>query len=422
MFSNLNTLLDTATWIDVLTSPVKAFPLISILGLGVGGGGGGPGPGFDPVADLAGTQRVIADYWDSTSHFKAVPGSFDTAVSTTGEAVGFVMDKSKFSSHDTASALITATSERLTNGDFSSAGSWTTSNTTITGGVVQFSGTSGAYVEQNSIADEDNQWYLVQIEISSFTSGSFRVSVGGGAAANSNYYTPSGAETVYCWKQSDQNGTTNYFRIEANTTGPFNGDITFASVKKIPGNHLKTSSTAQRPFRQQDGNSIWYLDFDGGDVLWTDAVTWPSGFWVVVMGNPNAVTHANYDGLISMDSTDRWNFGNSTSNAGDWRPGLHEPGTTEIWNAGADDETLRIWEIRIDDTDDEYEIYRDNSSLVSTTSNTFNIGSAELNSMASANRGAPLDGICYGVYLYADSGGRDADLYTFINDNTGNVK
>jgi hypothetical protein len=160
-----------------------------------------------------------------------------TPVTTTGQSVGLLLDKSKG---------LALGSERITNGDFSSGSAgWVVANAdathiaTFSGGTLRYQSdtTSPQLVVEQLGALVVGRTYLVEVTTSSWTSGSVKSDSFGG-----NTILGTGVGTV----QVRVVASSPAFQIVRNSA---NVDITIdnISVKELPGNHAVQATTANRP-------------------------------------------------------------------------------------------------------------------------------------------------------------------------------
>jgi hypothetical protein len=158
-----------------------------------------------------------------------------TPVTTTGQSVGLMLDKSK--------GLVLGP-ELVTNGTFDSAAGWSTgTGWTISGGVASFSNPTGTNLARTDLPSIPTG-RLVKIEFDmTFTSGAGVVAglnIGGGIDSFGTFNT-SGRKTAYV--------TTTASRTGLNLTGIGNSvfSIDNISVKELAGNHAVQATTANRP-------------------------------------------------------------------------------------------------------------------------------------------------------------------------------
>jgi hypothetical protein len=160
-----------------------------------------------------------------------------TPVTTTGQSVGLMLDKSK--------GLVLG-SERLTNGDFASGSTgWLVQNAdathiaTFSGGTLRYQSdtTSPQLVVEQLGSLVVGRTYLVEVTTSSWTSGSIKSDSFGG-----NTILSTGVGTVRVRVAASSTS----FQITRNTTN-VDATIDNISVKELPGNHAVQATSANRP-------------------------------------------------------------------------------------------------------------------------------------------------------------------------------
>jgi hypothetical protein len=156
-----------------------------------------------------------------------------TPVTTTGQSVGLMLDKSK--------GLVLG-SELVTNGDFSSGASWTAgTGWTIAGGVASANIAAGVNLDQ-SLTTTTNKSYVVTFTITSYTSGGIRARLTGAANISGSVRSAVGTYTEIFHATA----TNSVFRM-VDGGGGFVGSIDSISVKELPGNHAVQATAANRP-------------------------------------------------------------------------------------------------------------------------------------------------------------------------------
>jgi hypothetical protein len=156
-----------------------------------------------------------------------------TPVTTPGQTVGLLLDKSK--------GLVLG-SELVTNGDFSAGSTgWTLLGTaTISGGVAIINSSSASDRLQQTGVIPANKFVKVEFDLAVTSGGlNFQDLLGG----NAQVYTTSGRKSLIAFSSSATG--IQFFRNA--TSGSFNGTIDNISVKELPGFHATQSTTASRP-------------------------------------------------------------------------------------------------------------------------------------------------------------------------------
>lgn len=402
------------------------MPLLTILGITGGAGGGGGGGPFDPVADLPGTdaERVIIDCWDETClKYSGTIPNFGAEATTNGADLGLIPSKDRFTAHDTWDNLIGSRTELSQDAGFDNAGVWTLSGVSVTGSAAVFSGTSGASATSaTGRITQDNDWHCVEVVVSAYTSGRFRVGVGGGATGNTGYFDPGGTGTFYAWLTSDLG--TGVIVLESDTAGnAFTGSIASLSVKHVPGNHMYTNVSSNRAARQQDGSSNYVARFTSDGMLTRNNCTVPDVLGVCVAGADDGGAHSIYDSFVAVDANDNLAFGHNGSTG--YQQALFTPGTTSVWDSATNiSGEFHIWEFTLDwVTTDAWEVWKDDTSqssgTLSVATDLTETPGVIYRMATSGNGGAELDCDIYGLYIYDASAGRNTDLISWVNDNTG---
>lgn len=408
-----------------------------MLGIGTGimnaagaGAGGGGGAQFDPCASLPGAagSRLILDMWDETALVYGNGGGTNSGYNNDGSTVSFLPSKDRFSTWDTWANLVATVTEEVTDPTLDTPGNWTTSGCTISGGAATFSGTSGAYFEQDTTISSltgSNEWYLVTVTLSSYTSGRIEVTLGSGSVINR---VPVAGEN-YFWLRA-QTGGTNKLRILSDiSANELTAVVSDVSCKRIPGNHMFITTNSNSLSINTDGNGIKYLS-GTSDGMYTGAIaTIPPYLGVMLMGQANDVAQSSYDSFFAIQSTNNLAFGNNPTPTGgaNFEMTLNTPGTTEQWRAGAGTAgSLDIWELQLDwTTTDAYQIWKNNASQ---TTGTLSVGTSLTDTpastyrlMTSGNGVDELNGFMYGLYCWEADGTQLAGFYDWLNSNTGST-
>lgn len=185
---------------------------------------------FDPLSLFAASEPgVWFDPSDLTTLFQDTAGT--TPVTTTGQSVGLMLDKSKG---------LALGSELVTNGDFSGGSTgWTTgAGWTISGGVATGGTATASLSSTNSIGAVAGKTYQVTFTVTAYTSGTVRANIG--AAVNGIVRSATGTYTELI---ASIGGDGRIYFVVSN----FVGSIDNISVKELPGNHAVQATTANRP-------------------------------------------------------------------------------------------------------------------------------------------------------------------------------
>lgn len=181
---------------------------------------------------LPSSQGAWFEALDTSTVFSNLMG---TTVATTGATVARINDKSK---------QLALGPELVTNGDFSVPSGWTLgTNWAITGG--QLVGTS---VPAFTVASQSNtqlvagRTYEISYTITSFTSGSARVSFSGGSVA-----TGINRGAIGTFRELlIANAGNNVITFGSGSAG-FSGSVDNVSVRELQGNHAIQSTAGDRP-------------------------------------------------------------------------------------------------------------------------------------------------------------------------------
>jgi len=235
--------------------PFFGVPIRNGLPIGLGSVAGFGVQQFDPSQLFEG--GTVAGAWYDPSDLSTM---FDTSAGTTPVAmpgqgapvpVGLMLDKSQ--GLVLGPELITPAANR----DFSSdTGYWTKeTGVTISGGTANWSATANSDLYRLNVLTV-GKWYRITWTISSYTSGNFRLSVGGTTGA---FRTAAGTYTETYYAAS--NGT---FAITGQSSAT--GSIDNISVQELPGNHaISFNNTTARPELRARVNLLTYSEeFDNG--------------------------------------------------------------------------------------------------------------------------------------------------------------
>lgn len=384
--------------------------------------GAAPDPPFNPSDKFSGGEDGA---WfhpqDITSLFTANPNGRDAGAWTTAvtDRVGVMVNKKDLglAAGSTVADYLTSASELLTNADITSDTGWTkSSGVTFSSGAYDFDGTASESISQAAIVSH-NVWYVAEVVVSSYTSGTARIIMGNGANGASPYdINAAGTFTFFYLGSVSGNGD---FYIEANTSGPFLGSIGSASVKELDGDHVWANNDTNRGTLRQDGNSIYYVEFDSAEYMSTvTGVTSIFASDTVVICAFLANDDTQYASAWAQDGTTRINFGNNAAGTA-YEQTIYDF-TTKIgtgWN-DSDDNTLNIWEVYMDDTDNEVTIDKNNVSEQTATSFGSAWGSGTFRVANANNASQPLDCEWYGLIAYEGTS-FDQDVYDWMEEEVG---
>jgi hypothetical protein len=190
--------------------------------------------GFSPSALFALAEPgVWFDPSDLSTLYQDTAGT--TPVTTTGQSVGLMLDKSK--------GLVLGP-ELVTNGDFSSGTGWTTNTGwSITGGAAVGAAVSTSLFG-GGVTPVAGRTYRVDFDVISYTSGSLFVTVGGNFSGNPSLTGAAmapGRKSVYVVSGSSPSRGVEFYG------GSIAATIDNISVKELPGNHAVQATTANRP-------------------------------------------------------------------------------------------------------------------------------------------------------------------------------
>jgi hypothetical protein len=215
---------------------------------------------------------VWYDPSDLTTMFQDRAGT--TPVTAPGQTVGLVLDKSR--------GLVPAV-ERIANGAFDSAASWTLdAGWAISGGQATFTAASAnRAISQTGLSPSvAGRTYLVTYTVVSNTLNGGNLRVGGFSGSSFWGSSPTNLSTTV-GNQSARilvtapSGPGTVFDLWVTSTAT-SGSITIdnISVRELPGNHLVANSDAARGLYQVDETGRPYILFDGaGDGYVTPTIT-----------------------------------------------------------------------------------------------------------------------------------------------------
>lgn len=190
---------------------------------------------FSPASLFVnGEQGAWYDPSDYTTLFQDSAGT--TPVTAVEQAVGLVLDKSKFLA--LGSEIITP----VANQDFSSdTGYWTKGvGVTISGGAANFSAATGYVLFRGSVLPAGpGAYYEITFTVTNYVSGSVRPYFG----ATPTFGTAVSSNGTYTQRFSPTAGTEAGF----NANVAFTGSIDNVSIKQVTGNHAYQSTSASRP-------------------------------------------------------------------------------------------------------------------------------------------------------------------------------
>ena len=406
-----------------------------MIGIGLGltdaaaNGGAGGAAAWYPTS-LSGVVGIWEPF-DITSVYEAHSISGTTAepgvrCSTTGQLAGMILDKSNmdYSAYANAGEWV---DDLLTeaNADFydvfDSATGWTFSDGTvsITGGVLQFSG-SGTNVNASKAATfAANTWYMVKCTITNWTSGAVEFGVGGSntngvPAANGVYYA--------LQKTGASPASTFVIRAELATVTL---DVADVSVVALPGNHMYARASTYRGLTEQRGTT-YTIGMTAQDHYTTvNAVTIPSAFNFAIDTQPDAGSFDYRSAVMSVgNATDNPSIGHGIgSGTGTFQLAVRDDYVVE-YTTGVDD-TAAHHIAELTATSTTFDFYKDgtkvadgtswtSSPLTFTDGNEINIGTEYTQSTI-----YDYDGDFSCAYMYDNTSGRSTDLYSYINTNTG---
>ena len=202
-----------------------------------------------------------------------------TPVTAAGQPVGLTLDKSKG---------LTLGAELWPTGTITVQAGWTDNGD---GSYTAATATSDLVYSNTGITI--NKLYQYTLTVLAYTSGDIRAG-SGGTGTYLNISGP-GVYSVYSYQLPATGGNAVFTGVS------FVGTISSLSVRELPGNHAKQTTSAARPVLQTSGG-LWYLDFDGVDDYMQTA---PTGFastsdaMIAFAGNGDTASLINSIGLSS---------------------------------------------------------------------------------------------------------------------------
>lgn len=227
--------------------------------------------GFNAASFFSsGEQGAWFDPSDLTTLYQDSAGT--TPVTAVEQPVGLMLDKSK-------SLVVGA--EQVTNGDFSNgATGWTVNTGWAITSVATATATSASLI--NAFTSVQNRFYKVEFDVTSYTSGTLYVTVGG------NYTLPfsttsSGHKIAYIYAGSNNTRGIEFYG------GTITCSIDNVTVKSIAGNHAYQATSASRPTLSALYNLLTYTEqFD-------------NAAWGKVASSASANAMAAPDGTLTAD-------------------------------------------------------------------------------------------------------------------------
>jgi hypothetical protein len=212
-----------------------------------------------------------------------------TPVTTTGQSVGLMLDKSK--------GLVLGP-ELVTNGGFDSATGWTVSaQCSIGSGVANIISTDGSFqsVVQNRTLTGGST-YELSFDVVSYTSGTPRFTFTG-ASVDISFATGTGRRVARFFVPTTVTSGITFTRL----AGVTNYSIDNISVKELPGNHAVQATTANRPiygvhpFGGRRNLLTWSEDLT--NAVWGKTRTTVSGTKVSADSTADTSHSINFSGL-----------------------------------------------------------------------------------------------------------------------------
>lgn len=394
-----------------------------------GAGGGGA---FNPSSL---TLLAAYELWDRSSLFRGyrnILGSNTvyrpvdkTKVDT--DAIGTVVDKASLPGWDgtqTFQEWLDATTPDL-NADFSSATGWTLgTGFSITGGQLVSAGGNSTQATYNIGATGGTFYYIEVAFGADAVSGSFSIWLGGTQVAIDVAAVAGTTFQGMYWSPTGGDGTFGFESVF------LTADVDSIKIWEATGNHL--FATANDRGTCQTVSTIELLRTGDNDWFVTDTgLVQPTGTNIsgLAMFNPVDTNLPSYGGITGMGdngvSGDSILFGNSTG-LGVFTPNiLIDDGTNtqDLYTAGATNNALQCAEWNVNGGTS-WEVWENNVSKGSGTP-TYTV---DMTTQLSTNRislsttPAGSDtfdawGDLYAVYWY--EGDRSADLFDYVNSNTG---
>lgn len=351
---------------------------MNIVGLKAKGGGGGGGPFVFSDLYTASKKGAWYDATDKTGLFNGAIRSAGEFSPTTGDSVYVMADRSELGAHTDFATWLAAASELNSNPTMATDTAWTTAGAVVfdTDGYL-WDGSAGTQEVYQSQSITSGDWYIGEVTTGAVTSGSARIVIGSTAAANalSAYDIDTGSTTyTFFYPVATSGGTS--VRIQSNTGDPFDGKITSFSVKRVPGKKHLFGVGAGAPIMRNDG-TYDYLEFDTSNrkMVTNGAVAEMFSDDSIVLMAMDAFADGNIATAWSYNGGTRILFANASpgGGTGGWTPSIRNPGTgafTEVWDHGAQVSTLSIYEIYMDDTDDELTVRLNSVEELAATSTT----------------------------------------------------
>jgi hypothetical protein len=241
--------------------------------------------GFLPSALFAsGEEGAWYDPSDLSTLFQDSEGT--TPVTTAGQPVGLMLDKSK--------GLVLGP-ELTTNGNFATASDWTlAADTQISGGNLSTTTTVAGEMAAQVVSIEAGKTYKIQYTVLSTNGNIIVPRLSGNSNSSGPASTTTGTFTGYILAVSG----TDKFAFNVAGTG-LTATISDVSVKELPGNHATQATSAARPTYQYEWDGVGPLGpelvtngtFDTDLTGWTNSGSWSwSGGAAVTTGTFGTLT------------------------------------------------------------------------------------------------------------------------------------
>lgn len=196
-------------------------------------------------------QGFAYDPNDLSTMFQDAAGT--VPVTAAGQPVGLMLDKSKG---------LALGPELVVDGGFDSPAGWTNTGGgfSISSGKLYSTGPTNNNISRNDCSVVAGRFYKVVVNISSYTAGMPRVSVGGNVI---DLGVGVGTKTLYVRALT----TTSMLYIYSGYTGSGGTwEMESVSIKELAGNHAYQTTSASRPILRQNAvTGAYYLAFDGSD-------------------------------------------------------------------------------------------------------------------------------------------------------------
>jgi hypothetical protein len=283
--------------------------------------------------------------------------------------------------------------------------------------------------EMNDLEGDIVECAIMEVELSSYTSGGMRIWWGGASGSTSDVITPTGAGT-YTWVVALQtDGTNDGVYLQSSATDLV-ATISRISVKSIPGWYLRQPVSTDRPLFQRDSNNIGYLDFDGvNDELDTGSSSKFQRNALGVCFDPGSTTQALRSSVFTWGSTsyEDIRIGQSVAQDGsNWQSAISIDtvgAVTEVWTATGTDDGIQTVEIVTDANDNDFDVYFNGDIDTAGTAQTFNLNAtnqAHTAWVGASNGALEYDGAIYGLYfLQQNSGEHDGRLRDWLRIRGG---